>query len=120
MKEQVESVNVAQNRHPDVANAHRLWKNVKTAVPLKYVSNFFRLLELSLINTTLYIELNWSNHTEDAESHRRCFLPRIEIKDYYILMDGRNFYDQNINDSMTRYNELLKLTTQKKMIPQDV
>ena len=52
-------------------------------------------------------------NTDDAESHRRYFLPRIEIKDYNVLIDERSFDDQNINDSITRYNELLKLTTGK-------
>ena len=36
----------------------------------------------------------------------------MEIKDYNVSIDG-NFYDQNINNSITRYNELLKLTTGK-------
>ena len=53
---------VAANGDPDIANAHRLWKNAKTAVPLKYISNFFRSLELPLINTKLYIELNRSKN----------------------------------------------------------
>ena len=47
------------------------------------------------------------------DSHRKYFVPRIEIKDYKILIDGRNFYDQNISDKITRYNELIKLTTGK-------
>ena len=63
IKKQVNSVDVAQNRDPDVPNAHRLWKNVKIAVPLKYISNFFRSLELPLINPKLYIELNWPKHS---------------------------------------------------------
>ena len=45
------------------------------------------------------------------ESRRRYYLPRAEIKDYNILIDGRNFYDQNVNSSIVRYNELLKMTT---------
>ena len=52
-------------------------------------------------------------NTDNLQSHRRYFLPRVEVKDYNVLIDGRNFYDQNINDSITRYNELLKLTTGK-------
>ena len=28
-------------------------------------------------------------------------------------MDGRNFYDQNVNSSIVRYNELLKMTTER-------
>ena len=27
------------------------------------------------------------------------------------MIDGRNFYDQNVNSSTARYNELLKMTT---------
>ena len=54
------SENVPVNKDPNLANAHRIWKNIKTAVPLKYISNFFRNLELPLINTKLYMELNWT------------------------------------------------------------
>ena len=45
------------------------------------------------------------------ESRRRYYLPRAEIKDYNVLIDGRNFYDQNANSSIVRCNELLKMTT---------
>ena len=45
------------------------------------------------------------------ESRRRYYLPRAEIKDYNVSIDGRNFYDQNVNNSIVRYNELLKMTT---------
>ena len=45
--------NVPANTDPNFANAHRIWKNIKIIVPLKYISNFFRNLELPLINTKL-------------------------------------------------------------------
>ena len=45
------------------------------------------------------------------ESRRTYYLPRAEIKDYNVLIDGRNFYDQNVNSSIVRYNEPLKMTT---------
>ena len=51
---------ILANTDPNFANAHRTWKNIKIAVPLKYISNFFRNLELPLINTKLYMELNWT------------------------------------------------------------
>ena len=63
IKKQVTPTNVAKNVDPYVANAHYAWKNVKTAVPLKYISNFFRALELPLINTKLYVELNWTKYS---------------------------------------------------------
>ena len=50
-------------------------------------------------------------NADTEESRRRYYLPRVEIKDYSVLIDGRNFYDQNVNTSIVRYNELLKITT---------
>ena len=38
------SENVPSNADPNFANAHRIWKNINIAVPLKYISNFFRNL----------------------------------------------------------------------------
>ena len=38
---------------------HRVFKNVKIAVPLKYLSNFWRSLEMPLINCKIYLELDW-------------------------------------------------------------
>ena len=191
---------------PNFIVDHRLWKNIKIVVPLKYVSNFFRSLELPLINTKLYMELNWTKYsvsssikqnstfqitkgelyipvvilntennnklsgllskgfertviwneykskietvnvtandnnfkrttldtsfqgvsrllvasyetgdirrnTNHEHSRRRYYLPRAEIKDYNVLINGRNFYDQNVNSSIVRYNELLKMAT---------
>ena len=55
------SENVPTNTDPNFANAHKIWKNIKIAVPLKYISNFFRNVELPLINIKLYMELSWTN-----------------------------------------------------------
>ena len=160
-------------------------ENAKIIVPFKYISSFFRSLEILLINTKLYIELNYSKNsiisslagnstfkitktelyipvvtlnTEDnnklnqlldtkrkvfwneykikiqdvtqttnntvfkrslsdakipgvnrlvvaafpdpalRNSHRQYFLPSINIASYNVLIDGRNFYDQNISN----------------------
>ena len=39
---------------------NRVFKNAKIAVPLKYLSNFWRSLEMPLINCKIHFELNWS------------------------------------------------------------
>ena len=57
------SENVPANIDPNFANSHKIWKNIKFVVPLKYISNFFRNLELPLINTKLYMELNWAKYS---------------------------------------------------------
>ena len=57
------SENFPANTDPSFANAHRIWKNIKILVPLKYISNFFRNLELPLLSTKLYMELNWTKYS---------------------------------------------------------
>ena len=46
--------------------------------------------------------------TED--SHQKHFLPRLKIQNYNIKIDGRNFYDQSINDIIKQY-EVRKIST---------
>ena len=46
-----------------------------------------------------------------ADSHRRYFLPRVKIVNYNIEIDGRNFYDQPINDLIKQYDEVRKVST---------
>ena len=184
----LDSRNVAANANPNIACAHRLFTDATIAVPLKYLSNFFRSLEMPLINCKIHFELRWTkncsmstagnndnettfqiistklyvpivtsstkdnanltkqlnegfkrsvywneqkskietktadktnlafnNTTEEdddnddlpinkaanrvqSDSHRKYFLPRVDITNYNVLIDGRKTYDQPIND----------------------
>ena len=38
-----------------------VFKNIKIAVPLKHLRNFWRSLEMPLINCKIHLELNWTN-----------------------------------------------------------
>ena len=42
-----------------VNNTNSSVKNTKIVVPLKYMNNFWRLLEMPLINCKVHLELNW-------------------------------------------------------------
>ena len=179
-------------------------KDAKIVVPLKYLSNFWRLLEMPLVNCKVYLELNWiedrtlssAGHsakfeTTDAKLHvpivtlstknsanltkqlseglkrsvywnsyekrpakvieqgenlyellnaslqgvrrlfvlayaitagennkagiknnKKYFLPRGEIKNCNVLIDGRNFYAQPIIDLIKQYDEIRKVSTE--------
>ena len=43
----------------NTAGGNNFVKNTKIAVPLKYLSNFWRSLEMPLINCKVHFELNW-------------------------------------------------------------
>ena len=47
----------------------------------------------------------------ERNSHTKYFLPRVNITNYNVLIDGRNFYDQPINDLVKQYDEIRKTAT---------
>ena len=169
-------------------------KDVKIIVPLKYLSNFWRTLEMPLINcevnliltwskdcvitnstgagkfkiteTKLYVPvvtlstqdnakllqqlksgfrrtINWNKYQSDPKayaqnrylnhlvnpsfqgvnrlfvlsfenendrtSHSTYYLPKVEIKDYNVMIDGKNFFDQPINSDLKTYENIRKI-----------
>ena len=51
-----------------------------------------------------------------VDSYKKYFLPRIKIDKYNIETDGRNFYDQPINDLIKQCDEVRKYQQDKVMI----
>ena len=39
------------------------------------------------------------------------YLPKIEIKDYNVMIDGKNFFDQTINSMLKTYENITKIAT---------
>ena len=69
--------------------------------------NIRRLIDPNRLFVLTYI----NDNTSTVNSHRKYFLPRIEIKNYNIEIDGRDIYDQRINDLIKQYNEVRKIST---------
>ena len=53
------------------------------------------------------------NKKVERDSHRTHFLPRVDITNYNVLIDGRNFYDQPVNDQIKKYDEVRKVMAGK-------
>ena len=86
----------------DGGGGNRIWKNVQIIVPLKYVSSFLRSLEMPLINTTLYIQLNYTKHsiTSTADNYEPTTF-KIAKTQLYVPVVTLNTEDNN------KLNELL-------------
>ena len=53
---------------------------------------------------------NTANRVE-RNNYRKYFLPRVNITNNNVLIDGRNFYDHPINDMIKQYDEIRKTET---------
>ena len=69
--------------------------------------NIRRLIDPNRLFVLAYL----NDNTSTVNSHRKYFRPRIEIKNYNIEIDGRDIYDQRINDLIKQYNEVRKIST---------
>ena len=46
-------------------------------------------------------------------SHLTFYLPKVEIKDYNVMIDCRNIFDQPINSMSKTYENIRKIATGK-------
>ena len=46
-----------------------------------------------------------------VDSYKKFFFSRVKIENNNIEIDGRNFYDQAINDSTKQYNKIRKISS---------
>ena len=48
---------------------------------------------------------------DSRESHNQFYLPTVQIKDYNVIIDGRNFLDQLIKNDLKTYDNIKKIVT---------
>ena len=92
------------------------WNKYKVIPNKTYNQNSYirKLLDASFQGVKRLFVLAYDNTGDNpvtADSHKRYFLPRKKINNYNIEIDGRNFYDQPINDSIKQYDEVRKVST---------
>ena len=58
-----------------------------------------------------YSRVDDNQATRNGQS--KYYLPRIDLKKYNVIIDGRNFYDNPIESDIEKYRELKKVMTGK-------
>ena len=97
------------------------WNEYKSEIDDKEakVNNFTKLsFDPSFQGVNRLFVLAFNNVDGDDKkvergSYRKYFLPRVDITNYNVLIDGRNFYDQPINFQIRKYDEIIKIATGK-------
>ena len=100
------------DEHQTKIESRKLDNNNLTRFPLDASFQGVRgLLVLLFNNTTVNVANDPINNTNNRvlrNSHTKYFFPRLNIANYNILIDGRNFYDQPINDLIKKYDKIRK------------
>ena len=93
------------------------WNEYKVIPNKDYKANFYirERLDASIQGANRLFVLAYiggdGNNITAEDSHQKYFLPRLKIENYNIEIDGRNFYDQPVNDAIKQYDEIRKIST---------
>ena len=85
----------------------------------KYQSDIKKIAESRFLNhlinpsfqgvSRLFL-LSFENE-DDRTSHLTHYLPNVEIRDYNVMIDGKNIFDQPINSMNKAYKNIRKIAT---------
>ena len=77
---------------------------------MSYLVHHFRGIT-RLFALAYTIVVNAANNEAHIKDNRKYFLLKRKIENYNVLIDGRNFHDQPINDLIKQYDEVRKVST---------
>ena len=90
-------------------NWNKYESSVKTFVQNRYLNY---LINPSFQGVNRLFVLSFENENFRT-SHSTYYLPKVEVKDYNVMIDGRNFFDQPINSMNKTYENIRKIATGK-------
>ena len=88
-------------------NWNKYESNIKTYAQYRYLNH---LINPSLQGVNRLFVLSFENEN-DRTSHSTYYLPKVEIKDYNVMIDGRNVFDQPVNSITKTYENIRKIAT---------
>ena len=80
---------------------------MKTFAQNRYLNH---LINPSFQGVNRLFVLSFENE-DGMSSHSTYYLPKVEIKDYNVMTDGKNFFDQPINSMNKTYENIRKIAS---------
>ena len=90
-----------------IINLNKYESNIKTFAQNRYLNH---LINPSFQGENRLFVLSFENE-DDRTSQSTYYLPEVERKDYNVMIDGKNFFDQPINSITKTYENVRKITT---------
>ena len=72
--------------------------------------NLNHLVEPSFQGVNRLFVLAFENDAQRT-SNKRYYIPNVEIKDYNVMIDGKNFFDQPVKNNKVTYENIRKIAT---------
>ena len=85
------------------------WKKYQSKDENKDQNRHFNyLIDPSFQGISRLFVLSFENNT-DRKLHTKYYIPKVEMKDYNVPINGRNFFDQLIKNDLKTYDNIKKM-----------
>ena len=88
-------------------NWNKCQSKVSIERPIEYLDY---LIDPSFEGVNRLFVLSLENNAHRTR-HREYFLPKVEIKDYNVMIDRQNFFDQPVKYDLRSYDNIQKIST---------
>ena len=88
-------------------NWNKYQSSIKKSDRNRYLNH---LVDPSFQGLNRHFVLSFENEG-DRTSHSTYFLPKVKLKDYNVVIDGKNFYSQPINIDLKTYKNIRRIAT---------
>ena len=121
--------NIFNNRHKTLCSSSSTQDNAKLCEQLKSgfkrrinwnkyqpkVSNPYLdfLIDPSFRGVNRFFVLSFENK-DDRTVHKNYYLLTVEIKDYYVMIDGQNVFNQTVKNHLITYNSIRHIATSQR------
>ena len=87
------------------------WNKYQTKVLTEGQNQYLDfLIEPSFQGVNRRFVLSFENE-DDRKVHTRYYLPKVELKDYNVMIDGKNFFDQLVKNNIQKYDTIRNFST---------
>ena len=62
------------------------------------------------VNRLFVLAFEHDNDNDWRTTNKRCYIPNVEIKNYNVMIDGKNFLDQPVKNDKVIYENIRKIT----------
>ena len=87
------------------------WNKCQSKVSIERTNEYLDyLIGPSFEGVNRLFVLSFENNAHRTR-HREYFLPKVEIKDYKVMIDRQNFFDQPVKYDLRSYDNIQKIST---------
>ena len=87
------------------------WNKYQTKVSTEGQNQYLDfLIEPSFQGVNRRFVLSFENE-DDRKVHTRYYLLKVELKDYNVMIDGKNFFDQPVKNNIQKYDTIRNFST---------